>query len=129
MDVSVAKPFIYVRVSGLWQGVSLNVYGVVPPASGEPKPTLEPLVSLAAGSAQTLAIKLKVVDGAFKHVAVSFAATTAKNDIGTATIDISRDEDALLPNGERPVFKSVALTRSAVSSPLFIMRTFALVGK
>ena len=129
MDVSLAKPSIYIGTSNLWHDVTLVVFGVIPPLPGHAKPTLEPIATLVSNTPQPKALKLVVENGAFKHHALSFAVTASTTDIGTVTISISRDEDPLQPDQTRPVHKVIALTRSAPSSPTFIMRTFALVGK
>ena len=129
MDVSIAKPSIYVSTSNLWHDVTLVVFGVVPPTPGQARPTLEPIATLVSGTPQPKAIKLFVENGAFKHHALSFAVTASTTDTGTVTISISRDQDPLQADQTRPIHKVIELTRSAPSSPTFIMRTFSLVGK
>lgn len=129
MDVSVAKPFIYVSAANLWDDVTLVVFGIIPPSSGQAKPTLETIATIVSNTPQPKPIQLVVENGAFKHHALSFAVTAAAADIGTVTISISRDEDPVQADLTRPVHKTIELTRSAPSSPTFIMRTFALVGK
>ena len=134
MDVALARPIIYVSTSGLWDTVTLVVFGVVPPPPGQAEPTHDRLARITVAVQQPLRVDLPVLknpDGtarAFKHVALTFAVTTAPNEVGSALISIVRDEDPLEPDGTRPVHKVIDLTRSAVTSPTFIVKTFALVG-
>ena len=126
MNVALDRPIIYVSVPDLWPTVTLVVLGVVPPASGEPAPLHEQLVSLTVDSDQPVPIHLPIEDGAFRYVALAFAVTT--NEVGSITVNIARDEDPLDAGGDRPVAKTFSLERASNTSPLFIMRTFALVG-
>jgi hypothetical protein len=128
MDVALTRPTIYMSTSGLWSTVSLVVFGVVPPPSGQASPTHDHLHTITVATPQPVTIHLPVQGGKFRHVAITFAVTTGPADVGTARVSIMRDEDPLQGNGTRPVHKVVELTRSTTSSPTFIVKTFALVG-
>jgi hypothetical protein len=128
MDVSLAHPIAYVSVTNLWADTTLLVLGVVPPPSGQPSPSHDVLAELTVDTPQPIVISLPNSNGHFRHVAIAYAITTGPSDVGTATVSISRDEDPTDAGGNRPVVKIVDLTRSSTSSPLFIIRTFALLG-
>jgi hypothetical protein len=128
MDVAINQPIIYISTAGLWKTVSLIVFGVVPPASGQAAPTHEYLATITVNTQQPIVLPLPLLGNKFKHVAIAYGITTGPTEVGTVTVSIMRDQDPLEPGGTRPVHKVVELTRSAVSSPTYIVRTFALVG-
>lgn len=126
MNVALAHPAIYVSVPNLWPTVTLNLLGVIAPGSGQAKPLHEHLASITVESDQPVPVSLPVEGNAFRYVALAFAVTT--DEVGSVTISIARDEDPLDAGGVRPVAKVFDLERASATSPLFVMRTFALVA-
>jgi hypothetical protein len=129
MDVKLSHPTIYISAAGLWPTVTLVVFGVLAPKSGQAAPSFESLSSLTSDTNNPAVLALPKAGAAFKYAALSFAVTTAPSETGSVVVSISRDEDPLEQDATRPVHKSFDLTRSATTSPTLIFRTFALVGK
>jgi hypothetical protein len=128
MELSLARPIFYASVANLWNDVTLLINGIVPPKSGEPTATRVELATIDADTEQPVVVKLPVKDGAFPYTAVELMVTVSPNDVGTATVSFSRDEDPPGPAGQRPTYSTKTLTRQA-GGALLIDIAFSLEGK
>lgn len=126
IKVKAASPHILIEAKDLWDDVTVEVVGVVPPAEGEFEPTNEALGSIDADSPK-LKVTLPVTGKKFRYAAIGCACTAFKDDVGKVELRVYRDQDAPVPPSfKRPVHATQTLERNAATAPTFLECTFVL---